>query len=47
MRHCLDTCRANGVTIIHEVQGRFTVEGRVRGESIAFGGGGVFEFLGS
>ncbi len=37
----------SGMTIIHEVAGRFEVDGVVFGERVRFGGGGVFEFLGS
>ena len=36
-----------GTTFIHEVVGRLTLTGRVRGEPIAIAGPGVFELLGS
>ena len=35
-----------GVTIIHEVAGRVSVEGRVSGELVAFSSPSIFEFLG-
>ena len=35
-----------GTTLIHEVMGRFTLRGHVRGERIDFAGRAVFEFLG-
>ena len=37
----------SGMTIIHEVAGRFDVAGSVHGERVEFGGGGIFEFLGN
>lgn len=36
-----------GVTVIHEVSGVLSVEGRVRGERVAMEGRAVFEFLGA
>lgn len=36
-----------GVTVIHEVSGEVTVEGRVRGERVAMQGRAIFEFLGA
>lgn len=36
-----------GVTIIHEVSGRVTVEGAVLGERVAMEGRAIFEFLGA
>jgi hypothetical protein len=36
-----------GVTVIHEVSGVVTVDGRVRGEPVAMRGRAVFEFLGA
>ena len=36
-----------GVTVIHEVSGVVTVEGRVRGERVAMRGRAIFEFLGA
>ncbi len=36
-----------GVTVIHEVSGDVSVEGRVRGERVAMKGRAIFEFLGA
>lgn len=36
-----------GVTVIHEVSGEVSVEGRVRGERVAMRGRAIFEFLGA
>lgn len=36
-----------GVTVIHEVSGVVTVEGRVRGERVTMRGRAIFEFLGA